>query len=100
MIRVMCLGRVVAGDVLKAFEKGAAGVMMVGCSDDTCHHGFGSRAAHENLGRVVDILSLLGIARERLRITQAPTENAPNLCDVVKDFRTRIEGLGTLEKEI
>jgi coenzyme F420-reducing hydrogenase delta subunit len=100
MIRVMCLGRVVAGDILKAFEKGAAGVLMISCGDDNCHYGFGGRAAHGNLHRAVDVLSMLGIERERLRITQGPTENAPNLCDVVKDFRTRIEGLGTLEKEI
>jgi coenzyme F420-reducing hydrogenase delta subunit/ferredoxin len=92
LIQVMCIGRVVPGDVLKAFEKGAKGVLMVGCADDDCHYGFGSCAACENLQQASDMLSLLGIERDRFAIVQVPVENAPNLSGLVEDFITEIRG--------
>jgi coenzyme F420-reducing hydrogenase delta subunit len=90
LIHVMCIGRVVPGDVLKAFEKGAKGVLMLGCADDDCHYGFGSCAASENLQQVSDMVSLLGIERDRLGIGQVPAQNAPNLSGLVEDFITEI----------
>nr|NIV34940.1 hydrogenase iron-sulfur subunit [Anaerolineae bacterium] len=33
-LRVDCIGQIGAGAILKAFEKGADGVMLVGCTGD------------------------------------------------------------------
>ena len=38
MIRVMCSGRIQPGFVLKAFEKGADGVLVSGCHFGDCHY--------------------------------------------------------------
>ena len=46
-IRVMCLGRLHPGLVLKAFELGADGVLLLGCPPDECHYDFGNRRAEE-----------------------------------------------------
>lgn len=94
MIGVMCTGRVRGGDVLRAFEKGAGGVLILGCANDDCHYGFGSRSGDENLKRVSDVLSLLGIEQERLRVARVPAEGTPDLADVVENFITEIEKLG------
>ena len=37
MIRVMCSGRIQPGFVLRAFEKGADGVLVSGCHFGDCH---------------------------------------------------------------
>jgi len=91
IIRVMCTGRLVGGDILKAFEKGAAGVLVIGCTSDDCHYGFGSLAAKENLKRVSDLLSLLGFEPKRLRVSTIPTDGEAELEDMVRGFLEDIE---------
>jgi heterodisulfide reductase subunit A len=38
IIRVPCAGQVDVFHILKAFEKGAAAVLVMGCEDGACHH--------------------------------------------------------------
>ena len=47
MIRVMCSGRIQPGFVLRAFEKGADGVLVSGCHFGDCHYIFGNERAVE-----------------------------------------------------
>ncbi|MBA7660167.1 Ferredoxin--NADP reductase [subsurface metagenome] len=94
IIYVMCTGRIAGGDILKAFESGAAGVLIIGCKNDDCHYGSCSRTADENLKSVSSILSLLGFGRERLRVVQIPAQGGPDSAGMVKDFFKEIENLG------
>ena len=72
VIELMCLGRLSAGDRLRAFELGAAGVLILGCAKQECHYGFGSRVAEDNLQRLSALLELLGIPADRLRFVRKP----------------------------
>jgi NADPH-dependent glutamate synthase beta subunit-like oxidoreductase/coenzyme F420-reducing hydrogenase delta subunit/ferredoxin len=72
VIELMCLGRLSAGDLLRAFELGAAGVLILGCAEEQCHYGFGSRVAEGNLQRLCALLELLGISVDRLRFLRKP----------------------------
>lgn len=94
IIPVMCIGRIPAGDVLRAFEKGAQGVLFIGCGED-CHYGFGKESADRNLQCLSDIMSLLGIDRRRLRIIENPREDKSGLMDEVRDFFNEVKKLGT-----
>ncbi len=67
-IRVMCLGRLHPGLILKAFELGAAGVMLLGCNPEDCHYGFGGRRAKEMFQEALALARLLGIGEERLKL--------------------------------
>jgi NADPH-dependent glutamate synthase beta subunit-like oxidoreductase/coenzyme F420-reducing hydrogenase delta subunit/ferredoxin len=100
IVNVMCISRVAAGDVIRAFGAGAAGVLMVGCAEDDCHYGFGSHAAAHNVTRASDVLSLLGIEPTRLRVEKRPKQGAPSLQDVVDDFIADIEELGPIPMEL
>ncbi len=95
IVPVMCTGRVGGGDVLRAFERGAAGVLVVGCANEDCHYGFGSQAANENLRRVSEILSLLGIDPRRVQSIRIPAEDRPDLVDVIRNFSAEIKKVGT-----
>jgi NADPH-dependent glutamate synthase beta subunit-like oxidoreductase/coenzyme F420-reducing hydrogenase delta subunit/NAD-dependent dihydropyrimidine dehydrogenase PreA subunit len=66
-VRVMCAGRIPPAFVLKAFERGAAGVVMLRCPADECHYGFGSRVAEENFAIARKTAHLLGIAPQRIQ---------------------------------
>jgi F420-non-reducing hydrogenase iron-sulfur subunit len=49
VIRVPCAGRVDLIHILKAFEKGAAAVLVMGCEDGACHHITGNTRAKERV---------------------------------------------------
>ena len=49
IIRVPCAGRVDLIHILKAFEKGAAAVLVLGCEDGACHHITGNTRAKERV---------------------------------------------------
>jgi heterodisulfide reductase subunit A len=71
-VEVMCIGSVAPGAVLKTFERGAWGVLLLGCGRQSCHYGFGREQAEENMRTVRGILSLLGTDQQRVRIIEAP----------------------------
>jgi len=49
VIRVPCAGRVDVIHILKAFENGAAAVLVLGCEDGACHHITGNTRAKERV---------------------------------------------------
>ncbi len=67
-VKVMCLGRLHPGLILKAFERGASGVLLLGCPPGECHYGFGNRCAEEVFAEAKALAHLLGITEERLRL--------------------------------
>ena len=65
-LKVMCLGQLSPGIILKAFEKGADGVLLLGCPPDECHFEFGNRRAEEVFEEAQGLISLLGYRAEQL----------------------------------
>jgi heterodisulfide reductase subunit A len=53
VIRVMCSARVATKFVLRAFELGAAGVLVAGCEFPTCHYIVGNYKAEKRMERIV-----------------------------------------------
>ena len=62
----MCIGRINQALILRAFEYGADGVILLECKDEDCRYGPGPEVGHENVERVRKLLHLLGIGQERL----------------------------------
>jgi NADPH-dependent glutamate synthase beta subunit-like oxidoreductase/coenzyme F420-reducing hydrogenase delta subunit/NAD-dependent dihydropyrimidine dehydrogenase PreA subunit len=67
-IRVMCLGRLRPGIILKAFERGAGGVLMLGCPQDECHYEFGDRRSEEAFAVARDLVRTMGYSDQRLKM--------------------------------
>jgi F420-non-reducing hydrogenase iron-sulfur subunit len=67
-VKVMCLGRLHPGLVLKAFELGADGVLILGCPPGECHYEFGNSRAEELFEETRALACLLGIGEERLQL--------------------------------
>jgi F420-non-reducing hydrogenase iron-sulfur subunit len=89
-LKVDCLGQVSASVILKAFEKGADGVMLVGCLPEECHYEFGSRRAAELFTEVVRLARLLGFREEQLEFHQIHAGEGPALIDKVQGFVARL----------
>jgi F420-non-reducing hydrogenase iron-sulfur subunit len=85
-LKVDCLGQVGSSTILKAFEKGADGVMLIGCSPEECHYEFGSRRAAELFEEVRKLAGLLGFQEDRLQFHQVHTGEGAALVEKVRAF--------------
>jgi len=77
VIRVPCAGRVDVIHILKAFEKGAAGVLVMGCEDGACHHITGNTRAKERVKYSEMLLKEVKVDGGRVRMFNL-SPNAPH----------------------
>lgn len=89
-LKVGCLGQVGSSVILKAFEKGADGVMLVGCSPEECHYEFGSRRAAELFDEVRELAGILGFREDRLQFHQVHADEGAALIEQVRAFVAQV----------
>ena len=94
IIRVMCSGRVDPQFVLKAFQKGADGVLICGCHPGDCHYAEGNYKAARRIPLLKRMLSQLGIEDERLRLEWVSASEGERFAAVVNDMTEQIRKLG------
>jgi coenzyme F420-reducing hydrogenase delta subunit len=94
LMRVMCIGRINQALILRAFEHGADGVILLECEDEDCRYGPGPEVGHSNVKRVRRLLHFLGIGQERLVEKTFLADQKEELVKIVWDFTRRIESLG------
>ena len=85
-IRVMCLGRLHPGLILKAFELGATGVMLLGCPPGECLYGFGNTRAEEMFQETLVLARLLGIGEEQLKLDWVAAGQGQDFAHKVRQF--------------
>ena len=96
LIRVMCIGRINQALILRAFEFGADGVILLECTDEDCRYGPGPEVGHENVHRVRRILHLLGIRQERLVERTFGAHEKEELVRILWNFTEEMGALGPL----
>ncbi|MFC2003790.1 hydrogenase iron-sulfur subunit [Chloroflexota bacterium] len=95
LARLMCLGRLHLGLILKAFELGADGVMLLGCPPEDCHYESGIVRVKEVFTQARKMLNLLGIEQRRLALVEVPLGRGDLLASRVSDFVKRIKKEGS-----
>jgi len=94
MIRIPCTGRISKALMFKAFEMGADGVALLGCGIGACRYGSGAQLASENVESLREILDLLGIGKERLRLGHFKGDEHTGLSAFMENFCKEIKALG------
>lgn len=94
LVRLTCLGRLHLGLILKAFELGADGVMLLGCPPEDCHYDDGMTRAKEVFAEAEKVLHLLGIDSERLALLEVPLGGGEIMAKQVSRFVKRISKSG------
>jgi NADPH-dependent glutamate synthase beta subunit-like oxidoreductase/coenzyme F420-reducing hydrogenase delta subunit/ferredoxin len=93
-IRVMCLSSVHPGLILRAFEVGADGVLLLGCAPHRCHYGAGTEISQSQLNTAHRLMNTLGIERRRVRLETAAPDESGRLARMVRRFARSIAKLG------
>lgn len=94
IIRVPCSCRVNPMFILKAFEKGADGVIMCGCHPGDCHYSTGNYYARRRMTLLFSMLDYLGIDRARTRVEWVSAAEGQKFSLVMNDFSKTIYELG------
>ena len=68
VIRMMCSGRVDPELILKAFKKGAWGVMVAGCHPGDCHYISGNYKTRRRIPLLKNMIEEFGIDPRRLKL--------------------------------
>jgi len=95
-VKVGCLGQVSTGSILKAFENGAEGVLMLGCPPDQCRHEFGARHAEEMYAEARDLLKVLGYSDAQFQLDWVAAGEGGELVNKVQRF---VDGLNAKRSE-
>ena len=91
-LKLECLGQIGSATILTAFEKGADGVMLIGCVPEECHYEFGSRRAQDLFRETRELARLLGYGEEQLAFHQVRTGEGAALVKRVQAF---VDGLAS-----
>jgi F420-non-reducing hydrogenase iron-sulfur subunit len=96
ILRVMCSGRVDPALILKCFENGADGVMVLGCHPGDCHYLTGNEEAQRRIESTKGLLGLLGIDSRRLMLEWISASEGERFARTVDEFVFNVSGLGPL----
>ena len=86
IVRVSCLSRVHTCLMLKAFELGADGVMLLGCDSLSCHFGIEEELITQNYEKSLGIMRILGLKQDRLVLVRLPHGDGVGFIKRVNDF--------------
>ena len=96
VVRTPCTGRLEVEFFMKAFENGAAGVLVAGCEEGSCHFKDGNLIAKRRVISTAKLLAEAGIEPERLRMVNVSAGNAPLFVKAVKEMAETVKKLGPL----
>lgn len=92
-VEVPCSGRIEPIHLLKAFENGADGVVVIACPPQRCGTIEGSARLEKRIARTQALLAETGIDPGRLILIQADKPAAKNFKKIIDDAARAIEGL-------
>ena len=94
IIFVPCTGKVDILHILRAFEKGADGVYVVGCMEGDCHFISGNFRARKRVEQTQKILDTIGIGGERAQMYNLSSGEGPRFAQFAIEMDERIRKLG------
>ena len=91
VVKIPCSGRVDAGLLLKLLEKGAAGVLVVGCPKDNCTFLRGNYRAEKRVAATRAALSEAGLEEGLVRMAFVSSLDTHRLREAVLDFKRYLD---------
>ena len=98
IIRVPCSCRVNPLFILRAFQRGADGVILCGCHPGDCHYTTGNYYARRRMTLLFSMLDYLGIDSRRTRVEWVSAAEGAKFAATMNDFARTITELGENRK--
>ncbi len=97
IIKVMCSGRVDPQFVLKSFEQGADGVIILACHPGDCHYKEGNYRAVQRHRLLLKMLEPFGIEKERCRFDFVSAGEGDKFVRLITEMVDTVRVLGPLK---
>jgi F420-non-reducing hydrogenase iron-sulfur subunit len=97
IIRLPCTGRIDALFLIKAFERGADGVIISGCHPADCHYTAGNYHARRRFTVFRELMSFMGIDPARTTFSWVSASEGGKWRDVVNETVDRVRALGPFD---
>ncbi len=94
IVRTPCTGRLEVNFFMKAFEKGADGILVAGCLEGGCHFTEGNFLAKGRVGYTRTILHESGLEAERIKMINVSAAMARPFVDHLNDLIETVKKLG------
>ena len=94
VVRLPCTGRIDPLFIVKAFERGADGVIVSGCHPADCHYTAGNYHARRRFAIFRDLLDFMGVDVRRTTFAWVSASEGGKWRDLVNDTTARIRQLG------
>lgn len=96
IIRVMCTGRIDPFFIMKTFERGADGVLVLACHPGDCHYKEGNLRAAQRHALLARVLEPMGIERERCRFDYVSAGEGEKYLQVITEMVAAVKRLGPI----
>jgi coenzyme F420-reducing hydrogenase delta subunit len=80
--------------ILRAFERGADGVYVVGCLEGACQFMSGNIRARKRVEQASAILDKIGVGGERVQMYNLSSSEAPRFVQIASEMTEKIMALG------
>jgi F420-non-reducing hydrogenase iron-sulfur subunit len=94
IIRLPCTGRIDPLFIMKAFERGADGVIVSGCHPADCHYTSGNYHARRRFAVSRELFGFMGIDPRRITFSWVSASEGGKWAEVVNDTTSRVRDLG------
>ncbi len=93
-IRVPCSGRVSPELIMRTFDQGADGVLVLGCHIGECHYDNGNHRTAKRLPILKTLMEFTGLEPERLRLDWVSASEGERFSRIVTEFTQEVSALG------
>ncbi len=94
IIKVPCSCRVNPMFILRAFQKGADGVILCGCHPGDCHYTSGNYFTRRRMSLLFSMLNFLGVEKERVRVEWVSAAEGAKFATTMNEFTEAVTALG------
>jgi F420-non-reducing hydrogenase iron-sulfur subunit len=96
-IPVACSGKIDSTHIINAFQKGADGVLVLGCPEGHCHFQDGNYQTSKKVYLLHKVLEAFGIEQKRLRMRFALDSEGKKIPQLINELSESIRYLGPLK---
>jgi F420-non-reducing hydrogenase iron-sulfur subunit len=100
IVRVPCSGRADPLFVLRAFQRGADGVLVAGCHPGDCHFAEGNYYARRRMSLLKRLVEYVGIPEERFKALWVSASEGKEFAHVIAEMVEEIKPLGPFRPEL
>jgi coenzyme F420-reducing hydrogenase delta subunit len=99
VLRLPCSSRVSPLFIIKAFQRGADGVIVSGCHPGDCHYSTGNYYTRRRLAILHELLDFMGVDNRRVTFSWVSASEGGKWQQVVNETTERVRQLGPLRSE-